>query len=133
MTPSINNRTCLHPSTPTAIMLSNLFTFPPNWTLESIISTETLSSLSPIAPPPTVARLRNDNSCSSAPFKSKIGSGFTSRSSAGEMIPLVTADRIDGMGTPASTKAILAAFRHAAKMAPSELKTCRLIEIVDRG
>jgi len=49
------------------------------------------------------------------------------------MAPLEMAASIDGMGTPASTKARLAALRQAANSAPSKLRTCSEMEIVDRG
>ena len=47
--------------------------------------------------------------------------------------PTVTAAKIEGIGTPASTRARLAALRHAARRAPSRLRTCSAIEIVERG
>jgi hypothetical protein len=62
-----------------------------------------------------------------------MGSGLAEESSVGVILPLEMAARIDGMGTPASTRARLAALRHATRRAPSKLRTCIDIEMADRG
>lgn len=121
ITSSILFLTWLHPSTPVASILSILLLDPPIEILDSIIRTETLSS-SPCFPA-TVASDKNGNSCSSARFRSSIGSDRAEASSAGAKLPLEMAARIDGIGTPASTSARLAAFKHATSRAPSRLRT----------
>ena len=131
MTSSIFRRTCLHPSTPVANILSILLFAPPIWQRVSIIKTETLSSVD--CCPDTVAIDRKGSSCSSALLRSRIGSGFAEESSVGVILPLEMAASIEGIGTPASTRARLAALRQATSRAPSKLSTCRVMEIVDRG
>jgi hypothetical protein len=49
------------------------------------------------------------------------------------MLPLLMAAMIEGIGTPASTRARLAALRHATNSAPSRTNTWRDIEMVERG
>lgn len=131
MTSSILRLTCLHPSRPVANILSILLFAPPIWQRDSIIRTETLSSTPCCAD--TVAIDRKGSSCSSALLRSRMGSGFAEESSVGVILPLEIAASIEGMGTPASTRARLAALRHATSRAPSRLSTCRTMEIVDRG
>ena len=130
-TSSILDLSCLHPSTPVASMLSSLLLPPPIWTLVSIIKTDTLSS--PTGCPATVAMVRNGSSCSSELLRSRIGSGLPLESSAALMLPLVIAVSMEGIDTPASTNARLVAFRHAARRAPSKVRTCNVIVIVDLG
>ena len=96
-----------------------------------MISTDTLSSWCSLSPA-TVPTDRKGNSSSSELLRSRIGSEGV-MPSVDVIIPLVTAARMEGMGTPASTRARLAALRQAARRAPSRLKTCKDIVIELRG
>lgn len=129
ITPSKISRICLHPSIPTASIVSTYVqcTFESMFSIVTFISSSSSIAFSPTGTDVVVPTVKNGSSCSSGSDRSSSGSRKSLRGSRGvdalPLIPAVQPQRRPGIGIPASTSASVQALIAAARSDPSADRT----------